>query len=123
MSETYPMCKPQSVQLDCREELCRFHENGSCKNTAPAITLVNGKYTCWSKKGIEDDRRRESFWNEINKAIRDENGTMEPCNCEQALRYKKALEDIKEHIKIVIPTDTHFSDVWNIANQALKGEE
>lgn len=44
------MCKPQLVQLDCRETDCVFHENGSCIYPSPAITLINGSFNCWNKQ-------------------------------------------------------------------------
>lgn len=46
------MCKPQPVQLDCRNDNC-IHNTGAgyCMNDKPAITLNADKsFVCWSKK-------------------------------------------------------------------------
>jgi len=44
----YPMCKDQPAQIDCRNTDCIYHWNGACINVSPAITLKEGKVTCWS---------------------------------------------------------------------------
>lgn len=48
--ETYNMCKPQSVQLDCRNSTCEFNVGGgNCSNESPAITINNdATIVCWS---------------------------------------------------------------------------
>jgi len=45
----YPMTSDQPAQIDCRMTDCRFHKNGACKNTAPALTFDDNKITCWTK--------------------------------------------------------------------------
>lgn len=42
---------------------------------------------------------------------------------EQEKKYREALENIKKHMEIVSPTGYHMSGVWNIANNALKGDK
>ena len=46
--ERYEMCKDQPAQIDCREENCKCHKNGSCHNISPALTIHKGHVTCWS---------------------------------------------------------------------------
>lgn len=49
--EVYNMCKPQSVQLDCRKTKCKYYTGGGhCSNVSPAITInENGTVVCWSE--------------------------------------------------------------------------
>ena len=49
----YDMCQEQPVQLDCRNDGCKYHRNAACINESPAITIINDKVTCWSK----DDKK------------------------------------------------------------------
>lgn len=53
----YPMCKDQPAQIDCRNGFCKYHNNGTCTNVSPAITLnvysacyddVKLSAKCWS---------------------------------------------------------------------------
>ena len=44
--DNYNMCTSQLVQLDCRNESCTFHKNGSCTNNKPALTITGDKVTC-----------------------------------------------------------------------------
>ncbi len=44
------MCTPQLVQLDCRNESCAFHKDGSCTNNKPALTIIGNKVTCWTER-------------------------------------------------------------------------
>ena len=46
----YNMCTPQLVQLDCRNESCAFHKDGSCTNNKPALTITGNKVTCWTER-------------------------------------------------------------------------
>ena len=47
--ERYPMTSNQPAQIDCRMTDCRFHKNGSCRNTAPALTFDDNKIICWTR--------------------------------------------------------------------------
>lgn len=45
------MCKPQKVQLDCREDKCKFYcGSGTCSHKEPQITVGNGQFACWTFK-------------------------------------------------------------------------
>lgn len=47
--ERYLMCEDQPAQIDCRRETCIYHQNASCTNSSPAITLnSDGSSACWS---------------------------------------------------------------------------
>jgi hypothetical protein len=49
--ESYDMCKDQLAQIDCRNISCIFYKgSGTCSNISPALTIINDKVTCWSKK-------------------------------------------------------------------------
>jgi hypothetical protein len=37
--ERYNMCSDQPAQIDCRNDICKWHSNGRCTNISPAITI------------------------------------------------------------------------------------
>lgn len=44
------MCKPQPVQLDCREEKCKHHVDANCTHPFPALSGGgSGRFTHPSK--------------------------------------------------------------------------
>ena len=49
LNKPSPMCKPQSAQIDCRNEKCIFHDDAKCINPSPAITIIDKGCTCWSE--------------------------------------------------------------------------
>ncbi len=49
------MCKNQQAQIDCRRIICKYHEDGTCKNLSPALTLNSDQsFICWSYKELTD---------------------------------------------------------------------
>lgn len=46
----YNMCQDQPAQIDCGELDCIFNSHGACNNISPALSIKNGKATCWSGK-------------------------------------------------------------------------
>jgi hypothetical protein len=35
----YPMCEDQPAQIDCRNDMCKWHSETKCTNISPAITI------------------------------------------------------------------------------------
>ena len=75
-NRTYKMTTPQSAQIDCRKQDCKFNQgSGNCSNSAPAITINENKtLVCWSEEPKEQPKQDLPpfpFWVEITKCLAD----------------------------------------------------
>lgn len=60
------MCKPQSVQLECRNSTCKFNTgSGNCSSESPSITIHdNAKTVCWTENpDISSTKPKKDFNN------------------------------------------------------------
>lgn len=62
----YPMCNDQPAQIDCRNHFCKFHNNGTCTNVSPAITLnihsaCSGQVNLWAQCWSFEEKETPSF--------------------------------------------------------------